>query len=131
MHVFRSMLNEISKMTSIKKQSRIEYYKIILQAGVEGRTASSYDEDTEWEGSVADDIIPIRPGKLEIAAIKTWWMKYKEEKIYHLLIKNCCTVIMEALIIGGATQYYPIPYNFGYTPPTVKQYALKLQQFTQ
>jgi hypothetical protein len=122
------MLNEISKMTSIKKQSRIEYYKIILQTAVEAGTASSYNQDTEWEGRVADCIIPIKQGKLEI---KTWWMKFKEEKNYHLLVNNCCTVIIEALTKGGATKYEPIFYNFGFTPPTLKLYALKLKKSTQ
>jgi hypothetical protein len=125
------MLNEISKMTSIKKQSRIEYYKIILETAVEAGTASSYNQDTEWEGRVADCIIPIKQGKLEIAAIKTWWMQFKDQTNYHLLVNNCCTVIFEALTKGGATKYYSILCNIVSTPTTLKLYALKLQQFTQ
>jgi len=131
MHVCRSMLNEISKMTSIKKQSRIKYYKIILQTSVEAETASSYDQDTEWEGQAADCMIPIKKGKLDIATIKAWWMQFKDKSNYHLLGNNCCSVIYEALKRGGATKYASFPWNPISTPANLKDYALELKQATQ
>ena len=118
-------------MTSIKKQSRIEYYKIILQKWVEAGTASSYNEDTGWEDKAADCIIAIKKGKLEIAAIKAWRMQFKDKTKYHLVDNNCCTVIFKALNSGGATQYCPILWDLIATPASLKQYALKLQQVTQ
>jgi hypothetical protein len=60
-----------------------------LQKCVEAGTTSSYNEDTEWEGKAADCIIPIKQGKLEIAAIKTWWMQFKDKTKYHILDNNC------------------------------------------
>jgi hypothetical protein len=37
---------------------------------------SSYDEDVHLEGRGADYMIPITRGKLDIAAIKDWWMPF-------------------------------------------------------
>ena len=104
---------------------------IIHKDWVEAGTTSSYNEDTEWEGKAADCIIPIKQGKLEIAAIKTWWMQFKDKTKYHLVDNNCCTVIFKALKSGGARQYYPTPWDLVATPASLKEYALELQKVTQ
>ena len=118
-------------MTSIKKQSRIKYDKIILQTSVEAETASSYNQDTEWEGQAANRMIPIKKGKLDIATIKAWWMQFRDKSNYHLLGNNCCSVIYEALKRGGATKYASFPWNPISTPANLMDYALKLKEATQ
>ena len=91
---------------------------------------SSYDEDAELEGCGADCMVPITRGKLDIAAIKAWWMQFKDKSNYHLLGNNCCTVIYEALKIGGATKYASFPWSLISTPANLKDYARKLEKAT-
>ena len=98
---------------------------------VEAETASSYNQDTEWEGQAADRMIPIKKGKLDIATIKAWWMQFRDKSNYHLLGNNCCSVIYEALKRGGATKYASFPWNPISTPANLKDYALKLKEATQ
>ena len=118
-------------MTSIKKQSRIKYDKIILQKSVEAETASSYNQDTEWEGKTADRIISINRGTLDLATIKAWWMQFRNKRNYHLLLNNCCSVIYGALKRGGATKYASFPWSLISTPANLRDYALKLKEATQ
>jgi len=75
-------------------------------------------------------MIPITRGKLDITAIKAWWMQFRNRSNYHLLGNNCCTVIYEALKRGGATRYASIPWHLISTPANLKDYALKLKQAT-
>jgi hypothetical protein len=71
------MLNEISKMTSINNQSRIKYYKIILQISVrDAGPADSYRDDSEWKGKAADHTIQIPGRLLDMVAIKIWWRNF-------------------------------------------------------
>ena len=130
MHVFRSMLNAIRKMTSIKKQSRIEYYKIILQNPVEAETVSSYVEDVRLENKVADFIINIDKGKLNIADINDWWQQFRDNTMYHLLNCNCCTVIFQALKKGGSETFMPLELPEIATPDSLKEYAFALRERT-
>lgn len=102
-----------------------------MQTSVEAETASSYNEDTEWEGQAADCMIQIKRGILNIAAIKAWWMQFRNRSNYHLLGNNCCSVVYEALKLGGATRYASFPWNPISTPANLKDYALKLKQATQ
>jgi hypothetical protein len=123
------MLNEISKMTSINNQSRIKYYKIILQIYVrDAGPADSYHDDSEWKGKAADHTIQIPGRLLDMVAIKIWWRNFKDRAKNCLLDTNGCTVIYEALRAGGAANYVDIPHNPLGTPASLKTYALKLKR---
>jgi hypothetical protein len=76
-------------------------------------------------------MIPITRGKLDIAAIKDWWMPFRNRSNFHLLSNNCCTVIYEALERGGAKRYASIPWHPLSTPVSLKDYALTLKKATQ
>ena len=114
-------------MTSIKKQSIIEYYKIILQKPVEAKTHSTYLNDVESEGKRADFVIRIKEGNLKIADIKSWWTHFKVNTKYHLKDCNCCTVIFKALTEGGSEDIVKVKQHEFATTDNLKEYALKLQ----
>ena len=113
------------------KDDKLKSSARIHMKSVEAETASSYNQDTEWEGKTADRIIPIKKGKLDIATIKAWWMQFRDKRNYHLLGNNCCSVIYEALKRGGATKYASFPWNPISTPANLRDYALKLKEATQ
>jgi hypothetical protein len=83
------------------------------------------------EGHGADCMIQIKKEKLDIAAIKAWWMQFKDKSNYHLLGNNCCSVIYETLKRGGATKYASFSWDPIFTPGNLKDYALKLKEVTQ
>ena len=117
-------------MTSINNQSRIKYYKIILQISVrEAGPPASYDEDSDWKGKAADHTCPIPI--LDTVSIKVWWGNFKVRAKNHLLDTNGCTVIYEALRAGGAASYVDIPQNPLGTPASLKRYALQLKHFME
>ena len=95
---------------------------------VEAETASSYNEDVEWEGKAADCVIEIPAGKLDIKAIKAWWDQFKDKSNYHILGNNCCSVVYEALKKGGATKYASFPMNPISTPANLKEYGENLKK---
>ncbi|VDI48385.1 Hypothetical predicted protein [Mytilus galloprovincialis] len=67
---------------------------------VETEPPNSYERDEEWEGKSADFIIP--SGKLDEAAVKTWWNKFKTTNNYHIAFKNWCSAVYSALKKCGA-----------------------------
>ncbi|VDI53153.1 Hypothetical predicted protein [Mytilus galloprovincialis] len=95
---------------------------------VEAEPATSYDQDEEWEGKPADFIYEIPSGKLDEAAIKTWWNDFKTTNNYHIAFKNCCSAVYSALKKGGAEKIASFPMSPISTPANLKDYAEKLQK---
>ncbi|XP_063411888.1 uncharacterized protein LOC134694765 [Mytilus trossulus] len=97
---------------------------------VEAETSNSYAQDVKWEGRPADIIYEISPGKLDEAAIRTWWNEFKTTNNYHIIFRNCCSAVYNALKIGGAENIMPFPGSLISTPANLKEYSEKLQKAT-
>ncbi|XP_071148903.1 multifunctional-autoprocessing repeats-in-toxin-like [Mytilus edulis] len=98
---------------------------------VEAEPATSYEQDVEWEGKPADLIYEIPSGKLDEAAIKSWWNEFKTTNRYHIVFKNCCSAVYSALQKGGAEEIVSFPMSFLSTPANLKEYAEALQKATR
>ena len=97
---------------------------------VEAVTVSSYSGDVALENKDADFVFEIESGKLNIADIKDWWTKFRDNSMYHLIHCNCCTVIFEALVKGGSETFVTVKLPIIATPDSLKEYALALQEGT-
>lgn len=56
---------------------------------------------------------------LDEDAIQNWWDRYKQENNWKLLTSNCCKIVYEALVSGGA----PTEVKLVWTPGGIDTYV--------
>ncbi|KAG5889739.1 hypothetical protein JTB14_018961 [Gonioctena quinquepunctata] len=62
---------------------------------------NTYRDDLDAEGRDPDNILYLPPGMVNQDRIKRWWKGFMRHGSYNLLLKNCASIVREALRRGG------------------------------
>lgn len=93
---------------------------------IRASTSVTYLEDCTSIGNNADHTFVIKDGVLNEDLVDLWWTQFSNNQQYHHLVKNYCSVIFEALKVGGVTKYVSIPQTLNFSTADLIKFITKL-----
>ncbi|XP_052073830.1 uncharacterized protein LOC127711757 [Mytilus californianus] len=103
--------------------------KLQQKATIKKALPSSYEEDSShFAMRPADGIFRIPRDLVSASKITDWWTHNKPSKQYHLLARNCATVVRDALVVGSRHQVLIsllklLSWKWSVTPMDIRTYC--------
>lgn len=97
---------------------------------------SSYEEDcSHFTKRPADEIFKIQPDLVIASKIDDWWSRNKVSEQYHILVRNCATIVCDALDVGardpdGFAVLQALSLKGSITPMDIRYFCANMRKIT-